>query len=75
MNLSTGIGAGLALYGGKDLLLKLLGPTADYFGEEIKNNVEKQNENLKRIFTASIDILGEKIDQPGQVSPRVLKRV
>ncbi|QLC51116.1 hypothetical protein HWN40_13250 [Methanolobus zinderi] len=72
---TTGIGAGLALYGGKDIVDKLLGPTAEYLGEEIKNSVAKKNENLKRIFSKSVDTLGEKINQSGQVPPRVLKQV
>ena len=35
------IGGGLAALASKDLLTKLLGPTADYIGGEIKDLVEK----------------------------------
>lgn len=43
-------GAGLAVWGSKDLMTKLLGPTADYIGGEAKNLVAKCNINLDGIF-------------------------
>jgi len=36
------MGTGLAILGSKDLMLKLLGPTADYVGGEIKSLVHCQ---------------------------------
>ena len=50
MEPTTAIGTGLAIIGSKDLLTKLLGPTADYVGGEVKNFVDKCNINLDSIF-------------------------
>lgn len=73
--MSISVGTGLALIGGKDLIVKVLGPTADYLGDETKNLVEKSCENIKYIFTYATTLLGSKIESPGWVSPRVLKRI
>lgn len=43
-------GAGLAVLGSKDLLVKLLGPSADYLGGEIAGFVQKCNVNLDSVF-------------------------
>ena len=59
----------------KDLIIKLLGPTADYLGEGIKNNVQKVDENILRIFNHSIKVIGSKIKTEGEVSPRILKQI
>jgi len=72
--LST-VGAGLAVLGSKDILTKILGPTADYIGGELQQFVEKCNINLDHIFVRAIERLGDKIDDPGQIHPRVLKHV
>jgi hypothetical protein len=69
------IGGGLAVLGSKDLLLKILGPSADYVGGEVKNFVEKCNINLDGIFSRAARKLGDRIDEPGSVSPRVLKDI
>lgn len=72
----TAVGAAaIAAYLGKDGLQKLLGPTASYLGEEIKTLVEKSHHNLGRIFKKAIQKLGNRIEMPGTVSPRVLKHV
>ncbi len=73
--MSISIGTGLVLIGGKDLIFKLLGPTADYLGNETKNLVEKSCKNIEHIFIHATTILGSKIESPGQVSPRILKRI
>jgi len=72
---SITIGTGLAILGSKDLLLKLIGPTAEYLGQEVKGLVEKCNINLDNIFIRATKKLGKQIDEIGSVSPRVLKRV
>lgn len=72
---NTAIGAGLAILGSKDLLNRLLGPTADYVGGEVKGLVEKCNINLSRVFGHAVKKLGSKIDEPGAVSPRVFRQV
>ncbi len=41
---------GLALFGSAKLVGKILGPTAEYIGEGIKNWTEKRTNNVKNIF-------------------------
>jgi len=73
------VGTGLVLVGSaaasKDLLIKLFGPTADYFGEGMKNHIQKSYDNINRIFNHSIKLLGPKIETDGKVSPRILKNI
>ncbi|MFH1738564.1 MAG: hypothetical protein ABIH23_06115 [bacterium] len=73
------LGTGLAIIGtgnlAKDLIMKLLGPTADYLGGEMKGYAEKGLHNLNNIFSRAIKRLGTKIDEPGRVPPKVLKSV
>ena len=79
------LGTGLALYASKDLIVRLLGPTADYLGEDWKKTrapasrfrglVQKQAENLGRIGLLAVKKLGDRIDSPGSVSPRAFKQV
>jgi len=69
------VGTGLVLWGAKDILLKLLGPTADYIGKEAKDVVKKGNENMSRIVARAVKLLDSKLEQPGVVSPRVLRHI
>ncbi len=71
----TAVGAGLAIIGSKDILLKILGPTADYVGGEIQGLVEKCNINLDNIFLIAKSKLGDRLDGDGIVSPRILKHI
>jgi hypothetical protein len=75
MEPSTAIGTGLAILGSKDIILKILGPTADYIGQELRNYTEKGAKNLKNIFTIAEKKLGPDINQPGRVPPKVLKGI
>jgi hypothetical protein len=75
MDIGTGIGTGLALFGSKDIIIKILGPTADYIGSGIKNFTEKRVDNIKNIFISAEKKLGNKINTPGVVSPRVLRGI
>jgi len=75
MDPTIAVGTGLAILGSKDLLLKILGPSADYVGGEVKNFVEKCNFNLDEIFKKAARKLGDRMDEDGAVSPRVLKHV
>lgn len=68
-------GAGMAVLGSKDVITKLLGPTADYIGEEVAGLVKKCNINIDEIFVRAKKKLGSRIDKDGAVSPRVLKHV
>lgn len=71
----TVAGTGLAVWGSKDLMTKLLGPTADYIGGEAKNFVAKCNVNLDNIFKKATEKLGNRMETEGSVNPRVLKHV
>jgi len=57
----------------KEPLNKLLGPSLDYFGKELESFAKKRAENIGKIFQKAIDKLGPKIDEPGQVHPKLLK--
>lgn len=71
---TIGIGA-IAAYLGKDGLSKLLGPTADYLGGELKVFTAKRIENVGRIFKNAEDKLGTDISESGSVPPKVLKTI
>ena len=68
-------GTGLAVWGSKDLMTKLLGPTADYIGGEAKNFVAKCNINLDNIFRKATEKLNDRLETEGSVNPRVLKHI
>lgn len=71
---TVGLGA-IAAYLGKDGVAKLLGPTADYLGSELQDFTRKRIENVGKIFKKAEERLGEKIEQPGAIPPKVLKTV
>lgn len=68
------IGA-IAAYLGKDGLQKLLGPTADYLGQGLRDFTERRVNNIGLIFKSAQSKLGERIESPGEVPPKVLKAV
>ena len=55
------------------LAMKLLGPTADYLGGELRALAEKRLQNIQNIFSSATNKLQGKLDEPGQVPPKVLK--
>lgn len=57
------------------LVLKILGPTADYLGEASKEFTKKRIENLTRVFQKAGKKLGNKIDKPGAVPLKVIKGI
>lgn len=71
---TVGIGV-VAAYVGKDIILKILGPTADYLGGELREFTQRRMENVGRIFSNAEKKLGGKLNSPGQVPPKVLKTV
>jgi hypothetical protein len=75
MDAPFAIGGGLAILGSKEIIVKILGPTAEYIGGELRSYTEKGAANLRRIFTNTEKKLGARLDQPGQVPPKVLKNV
>src|SRR5262245_38631145 len=72
---TTAIGTGLAVLASKEVLTRLLGPTADYVGGEIKGFVQKCNVNLGNIFLNATLKAGKSLDEKRTVNPRVLKHV
>jgi len=71
---TVGLGA-IAAYLGKDGLQKLLGPTADYLGAGLRDFTQRRTENIVKIFESAEKKLGERLDGPGEVPPKVLKSV
>ena len=69
------LGTGLAVLGSKDIIVKVLGPTADYIGTELKSFTENRIKNLKQIFSNAHKKLGNKINTNGSVSPKVLRGI
>lgn len=65
----------IVAYLGKDGLQKLLGPTADYLGNGLKDLTAKRIEAIGQIFTSADKKLGDKVNEPGEVPPKVLKVV
>ena len=64
-----------AAYAGKDVLRKLLGPTADYLGEGLRDLVQKRVETVKKIFDSAVGKLEDRIEQPGVVPPKIIKGI
>lgn len=71
---TIGLGA-IAAYLGKDGLQKLLGPTADYLGQGLLDFTQKRVQTIGQIFQKAASKLGEKLDTPGEVPPKVLKAI
>ena len=60
----------------REIINKVLGPTAEYLGEEILAGVKKKRaENTWNIFSNAEKKLGDKLDRPGQVPPKVLRTI
>lgn len=70
----VGVGA-IAAYLGKDGIAKLLGPTADYLGDELQEFTKKRINNIGSIFKNAEKKLGDNIDEPGSIPPKVLKTI
>jgi len=71
---TIGIGA-IAAYLGKDGLQKLLGPTAEYLGDGLKNFTQKRVDNVGKIFSNASAKLGGKIEENASIPPKLLKQV
>lgn len=72
---SIAVGAGLAVLGSKDILNKVLGPTAEYLGAKTAGLVQKCDVNLDGVFARAYKKLGVRAETPGGVSARVLRHV
>lgn len=61
--------------GGTRVVEKLLGPTSEYIGEDLRHCTVKRIVNTAKVFINAKQKLGKKINQKGKVSPRVLKLI
>lgn len=71
---TVGLGA-VATYLSKDGVQKLLGPTADYLGQGLKDFTQKRSETIGRIFQKAESKLGDKLENAGVVPPKILKAI
>lgn len=71
---TVGLGA-VAAYLGKDGIQKLLGPTADYLGQGLRDFTQKRAQTIGQIFQKAESKLGDRLETPGEVPPKVLKAV
>lgn len=71
---TIGLGA-VAAYLGKDGLEKILGPTAAYIGEGLRDFTQKRAQAVGNIFKSAQAKLGDKVNKPGEVPPKVLRVV
>ena len=65
----------ITILGGEQLIVKILGPSFEYMGENLASWTKKMSSNLSKIFSSANKKLGNKINQPGEVSPKVLKGI
>jgi len=72
-------GTGLTILGsaigGAKVVEKILGPTSEYIGEQLKEWTVKKINNTANIFKNAEKKLGEKINSKGKVPPKVLKGI
>src|SRR5919106_5794497 len=59
----------------KDVVTRLLGPTADYLGAEMQQFTQRRLETIGRIFRNAADKAQDRLDEPGAVPPRVLRDI
>jgi hypothetical protein len=72
---ATGLSILGGAIGGAKILEKILGPTSEYIGNNIKDWTEKKVNNVSNIFKNAEKKLSNKINEPGNVSPKVLKSI
>jgi hypothetical protein len=69
------IGSAVTAYLAKDGLNKLLGPTAEYLGDGLLDFTKKRVENISNVFRSAEAKLGDRINKPGRVPPKVLREI
>ena len=70
------IAAALTAYLGKDGVNKLLGPTATYLGDNLKDWVEQRHRAFQKVLEkASLLLSDAELNRDGAVPPRVLKEM
>ena len=66
---------GTAAYIFKPQIDKILGPTADYLGEKVQGIVKQRFENVNNILIKTEKKIGDKINEQGSISPRIVERL
>lgn len=72
MDVATGLTVLGTAIGSAKVVEKILGPTTDYLGEGLKLWTQKRVENTSRIFKRAQVLLGDDLNLPGAVPPKVL---
>jgi hypothetical protein len=73
---ATTIGlSAVGTYVAKDVVIRLLGPTADFLGTEMKEFAQRRKEAVGRIFRNAAKKAQGRLDEPGAVLPRVLRDI
>src|SRR5882724_4943650 len=75
MDPGTGLTVLGTALGSARVVEKILGPTADYLGTGMRDWTERSVKNVGRVFEKAKRKLGDKIEAPGAVAPRVLKGI
>jgi hypothetical protein len=75
MDPGTGLTVLGTALGSAKVVEKILGPTAEYLGLGMREWTEHRVENLGKVFENAKKKLGEKLDGPGAVPPKVLKGI
>ena len=75
MDPGTGLTVLGSAVGGAKVVEKLLGPTADYLGEGLRSWTQRRMANTASVFRKAAAMLGERLNHPGRVHPRVLDRI
>jgi hypothetical protein len=75
MDVQTGLVILGGAIGSAKVVEKILGPTSDYVGNGLKEWTEKRVQKLGQIFKNTEKKLGSKIDEAGEVNPKVLKGI
>lgn len=65
----------ITILGGEKLIEKILGPSFEYIGNNLRQYTEKMHNNLASVFKNAGEKLGNRINESGAVSPKVLKSI
>ena len=75
MDVGTGLAAFGVAAGSAKVIEKILGPTSDYIGDNVRGWAERRIANVNNIFQKAEEKLGDKIEEEGTVPPKVLKEI
>jgi len=75
MDPGTGLTALAVVLGGKELLIKLLGPSVENFGYKLRDVTEDGLNNLGKIFKSALKRPGINLDEEGAVPKRILNEI